>query len=679
MDTQSTFDAFNEKKQILKRIFASAIGALKSLGLESEKKTCANDSDSMERETFKVLVVGEFKRGKSTFINALLGDKILPSYASPCTAIINEVKYGEEKRALLYFRKNDGVDISSAPSDIKEYLRAHGSAEHIDPLEIPVERIEEFVVIERGKDQEESVSRSPYEKLDLFWPLQMCRNNVEIIDSPGLNEHGLRTKVTTEYVPYVDAVIFVTACDMLAGASEIEAIQRYIVSCGHEDIFFVCNRFDQIDESERPDIVYRAKECFGHLTRLGDSALHFLSSKQALNAKIAARAEGKSKADLSGTGFEELERSLVDFLVHNRGRIKLMRPANALKICLQDILHKTIPLQIGMLGVSAKELARKYELEKPRLDAAEKHRLLVREKLAVSAEKIKDYVRREVRKFLMDYARNVPEILKNHQAQSRITFFSRDSTKKQCETLCKELTQYIESELGVQQQKWGREVLVPALSKKMEAMFDDVKVDLDEFMESVASIRANLSNIDASSGQNDASGAERAIAAGVGALVLSYGSVIQAGQEGFKGLLKSIIPQLGVAIGLCLVGVFNPLVIIGALFATGGIQAFFQNANIGAMVKKRVGEEVKQRLTDGAEESADQVSEKVQTVIADATQQVGKKMEAEISSIKECVKSILEKKKECETADNRRIEEINTQKVILERCISQLDALTAEL
>ena len=97
------------------------------------------------------------------------------------------------------------------------------------------------------------------------------------------------------------------------------------------------------------------------------------------------------------------------------------------------------------------------------------------------------------------------------------------------------------------------------------------------------------------------------------------------------------------------------------------------------MVKKRVGEEVKQRLTDGAEESADQVSEKVQTVIADATQQVGKKMEAEISSIKECVKSILEKKKECETADNRRIEEINTQKVILERCISQLDALTAEL
>ena len=54
--------------------------------------------NQLTNSKFKVLIIGEFKRGKSTFINALLGEKILPSAAKPCTAIISEVKYGTEKQ-----------------------------------------------------------------------------------------------------------------------------------------------------------------------------------------------------------------------------------------------------------------------------------------------------------------------------------------------------------------------------------------------------------------------------------------------------------------------------------------------------------------------------------------------------------------------------------------------------
>lgn len=678
MDAQVTFDAFNEKKCTLKTLFDTAENVLKKLGLQTEAASCGDDAQTVDRETFKVLVIGEFKRGKSTFINALLGEKILPSYARPCTAIINEVKFGEDKRALLYFRDEEDLDTSRVPSDVKAHLRLHGSKKPVPPLEIPVERIEEFAVIERGADQEESVSKTPYAKLEMFWPLPMCRNNVEIIDSPGLNEHGLRTKVTTEYVPCVDAVIFVTACDMLASSSEIDSIRKYIMSCGHDEIFFVCNRFDYIDESERQDIIDRARECFGRMTKLGEEGLHFLSAKQALNAKIEAKANG-GVANLSGSGFDELEESLVKFLVCNRGRLKLLRPANALKIRLQDIVYKTIPMQIGMLGADAKELARKYEQEKPRLDDAEKRRLLVREKLSVSAEKIKNHVRSETRKFLMNFSKEVSDILNGYQPEAQVTLFSRESTRKQCEKLCKELTEHVDSELNSRQQTWGRDVLMPDVSSKMEEMYDKVQVDLNEFMDSISSIRANLSGIDAAEGQNDASGAERAIAAGVGALLLSYGSVIQAGQEGFKGLLKSIIPQIGVAIGLGFLGVVNPLIIIGALFATGGIQALLQNTNIESAVKRRVAEEVRQRLVEGAEEGADRASAKIEEVVGNANAQVDRRMEAEISSIKECVTGILRKKKESEDADKRRVDEINSHKLTLEGAISQLDTFIASL
>ncbi|HEY6794419.1 MAG TPA: dynamin family protein, partial [Kineosporiaceae bacterium] len=51
---------------------------------------------------FQVMVVGDFKRGKSTFVNALLGQRILPVKATPTTAVITQVRFSEEAAAFLY-------------------------------------------------------------------------------------------------------------------------------------------------------------------------------------------------------------------------------------------------------------------------------------------------------------------------------------------------------------------------------------------------------------------------------------------------------------------------------------------------------------------------------------------------------------------------------------------------
>src|SRR3954453_10137497 len=50
----------------------------------------------VEADSFRVMVLGQFSRGKSTLINALLGRQVLPSHATETTAIINSVKYGEQ-------------------------------------------------------------------------------------------------------------------------------------------------------------------------------------------------------------------------------------------------------------------------------------------------------------------------------------------------------------------------------------------------------------------------------------------------------------------------------------------------------------------------------------------------------------------------------------------------------
>jgi ribosome biogenesis GTPase A len=136
----------------------------------------------VQSTNFKVMILGEFKRGKSTFINALLGEEILPAFATPCTAIINEVKWGERQRAVLHFNQVDGQEKK-------------------EPKEIPVDEIEEYVVIKEDVDQSQAINESPYEKLELFWPLELCKDRVEIIDSPGLNEHKTRQQVTESYLP----------------------------------------------------------------------------------------------------------------------------------------------------------------------------------------------------------------------------------------------------------------------------------------------------------------------------------------------------------------------------------------------------------------------------------------------------------------------------------------------
>src|SRR5262245_40846636 len=64
----------------------------------------------VENKCFSIAVVGEFKRGKSTFINALLGGEILPADIRPCSATLNRVTYGLRPSVSIRYKSADGED-----------------------------------------------------------------------------------------------------------------------------------------------------------------------------------------------------------------------------------------------------------------------------------------------------------------------------------------------------------------------------------------------------------------------------------------------------------------------------------------------------------------------------------------------------------------------------------------
>ena len=642
MEMNAIFQHYAENRQKLQTIFDDARQLFTELDARTELQQMIKTADTLNRDSFKVLVVGEFKRGKSTFINALLGEEVLPAFATPCTAVINEIKYSEEKKAVLHFAENLPEQMPELAPDVAKHIEQYRGKGPIPPMEIPVDRIEEFVVIpDPGKDQAESIAESPFSLVEIFWPIDLCKNRVEIIDSPGLNEHGTRTKVTTDYLSHVDAVIFVLSCSALASQSEMQVISDSIIASGHEEIFFVCNRFDEVRERERPRVMDYAQKRLADKTTL-ENGIHFLSALNALDAKL-----DHDDSALERSGFPDLEKDLITFLVDNKGHLKLLRPASALKRQIRTLIRETIPMQKQMLSTDMTELQAKYEEEKPRLEDAEKRRFLIREKLNEKSIRIKESMRRETRAFISNLAYTAPDLIKTYQTQAKVTFLSLQNHKRQCEDMVKELLTLLEADLARRQKEWAQTVLAE-MQNQIQDMADSARPDLKQFQDAVDDIKLSLSCNSITADQRDVPAWERGVATGLGFVLFGVGGIFQAGQDGFKGLCKSLTPLLAVWGATVVLGVTNPWIIIPALLGAGSLSAIFSNMKIEDKLREKLGEEVKDSLLKAAEEQTENAVGKIAESLDAIITQVDNGMKHEIETIRENVENILQIKKDGE-------------------------------
>ena len=649
----NSLETFAANRSRLQNIYADADALLERLKMAAERKALATARANLDADTFKVLVLGEFKRGKSTFINALLGEEVLPSFAIPCTAVINEIKYAETKRAVLYFKSPLPADRPKLAPDVEAHIAAHQDENEIPPMEIPIERLEEFVVIpDPGKDQIESVSESPFAKVDIYWPIDLCRNNVEIIDSPGLNEHGTRTKVATDYIGRADAVVFVLSCSALCSESELNVIDDAVTGAGHEEIFFVCNRFDEIRERDRPRLVQFGQQRLAQRTKLGEDGIVFLSSREALDAKESHDGEA-----LKASGFPSLETKLVRFLVEDRGRMKLLRPANSLRRQLRKATGEVIPLRRTMLAKETGELERKVTEAKPKLVDAEKRRDIVLQKMETEIVRIGSDAKTMVARFAKDCADEVPGWLESYTPQTKVKFFTLESRKSQFEKLAAELIGHVQHKMSERQKEWGKKEFLPELERKMEFLREKTSVDMDEFFSLIGQVKTGVGAESATDGQRQVGGWERAAAAGIGWFVLGAGSAVMGANEGFKGLLKSAVPQIGIAALLFgVLGVVNPFILIPALFASGTIQALLGNDKEQKKLCGEVAKKMREGIRDNADKAGADTAAKIEEKLREFKADVGKGLEAEIATVRESLDEVIELKRKGDKSAQKELE-----------------------
>jgi GTPase SAR1 family protein len=502
------YEEFRKKRSILLSLIQRQLRILDALNMAGWVVKVQRLEQRVRDDNFKVFVMGEFKRGKSTFINSMLGQEVLPAYATPCTAIINEVKWGDKPQAKLH--------LISPPK---------GSMDNTK--EIPVDQLEDYVVIQVNQsnaysDDGRPVYESPYEKVELFWPLDICRDGVEVIDSPGLNEDEKRQRITLDYLAIVDAVIFVISCLAPISSSERSAINT-VRESGYEDIFFICNRINEVRPKEQDRLKNFCLTQLSPLTKQKDRYVFFINALGALDGRI----EGDMRR-LEESGLLPIELELRNFLANERGRVKLVRPTTELKVSIREA-RRTIPDRAALLRTDLDTLAARYEEAKTKLVQFEMVRANIVKRVEVFRRDTRNRVSDAANHFFSDVADKVRSWIQEYDIKKPMGLhevFNKDAQKRVVE----EVTTFLTESVARESKQWQTSQLQPLLQNRLEMLAQDLEDKTGRFVEGLDQVRnelvvgADFTLTPDAVKQEKVSALERIFAAATGLVLVDLGS-----------------------------------------------------------------------------------------------------------------------------------------------------------
>jgi GTP-binding protein EngB required for normal cell division len=277
---------------------------------------------------FNLAVLGEFKRGKSTLINALLGREVLPTGVVPLTSMVTVICHGPRDRLIVHYR--DGRETEHPVSELAHFATEHGNPHNRLGVELTTVEL----------------------------PAELLVDGLQLIDTPGIGSvHEHNTAVAWGFLPRVDAAVCVLTADQPFAQSEREFFAAAAARVPR--LLLVVNKIDHLQRGERQVA----------LEFIEGAADELLAASEVEYFALSAR-EGEGVARLSRRIAQLAERESHALLVRSIGRLTAVAARDAAQAI--EFEAQAIELTLGELRRRAELFAARAEaLRAARAEAAD--------------------------------------------------------------------------------------------------------------------------------------------------------------------------------------------------------------------------------------------------------------------------------------------------------------------
>ncbi len=294
-----------ETYQNLMNYLKSALGILELDKNSQLYRDTTSICDYLAKPTFQIAVFGPFNYGKSTLLNALLGNRALPIDLVPTTGAAIYVNYGEELRAKITLK--DGTEVSEPGTDV----------------------LKRYAILDDARQMRDDVAA-----VNVYCPHPFLKTGVELLDLPGTNDREEQDNLVRDKLLTADLVVQVLDARKLMTLGERENLRDWLSDRNINTVVFVTNFLNLLEPDEQKQVYNRllfVAESFRSNLPNNISNIYRVDALPALRARL--------KGDVAAaqtTGIATFESALQSIVAAQQEQLAVKLPrieAIATKIC----------------------------------------------------------------------------------------------------------------------------------------------------------------------------------------------------------------------------------------------------------------------------------------------------------------------------------------------------------
>ena len=287
-------------------------------------------SNYLANPNFQIAVFGPFNHGKSTLLNAILGNRTLPIDLIPTTGAAITVKYGTDLRTRIMLR--DGTEIYRSGTEI----------------------LQKYAILDGNRQMRQDVA-----SVEVFCPHPFLERGIELLDLPGTNDREAQDSLVRDRLLSTDLVVQLLDARKLMTLGERENLRDWLLDRGIKTVIFVANFINLLEPEEQQQVQNRllfVAESFRAELPPGFSNIYRVDALPALRARLKCDAAGATSSGLAT--FEAALQNIVGILQQNRGNVRLPRVQAIASQIQLNLKSKIDPLLNEINSFDQKETAK---------------------------------------------------------------------------------------------------------------------------------------------------------------------------------------------------------------------------------------------------------------------------------------------------------------------------------